>query len=69
MYKSELKTHPTLINSVIKEYKLKVGTIGTHRSTSSLIIKFELTQQPTIESQLHSSTLCILQRDTKCLSP
>ena len=42
MHKSELKTHPTLINSVIKEYKLKVGTIGTHRSTSSLIIKFEI---------------------------
>ena len=40
MHKNELKTHPTLINSVIKEYELKVGTIETHKSTGSLIIKF-----------------------------
>ena len=29
MHKSELKTHPTLINYVIKEYEFKAGTIGT----------------------------------------
>ena len=40
MHKSELETHPTLINHTIKEYELKMGTIGTHRSTSSLMIKF-----------------------------
>ena len=40
MHKSELKTHSTFINHVIKEYELKVGTIGTHKSTDSLIIKF-----------------------------
>ena len=39
MHKSELKTYSTLINYVIKEYELKVGTIETHRSTSSLKIK------------------------------
>ena len=40
MHKSELKIHLTLINRVIKEYELKVRTIETHRSTSSLKIKF-----------------------------
>ena len=40
MHKSELKTHPTLINHAIKEYELRVKTIGTHRSTSSLRVKF-----------------------------
>ena len=41
MHKSELKTYSTLINYVIKEYELKVGTIETHSSTSSLKIKFQ----------------------------
>ena len=40
MHKSELKTYSTLINYVIKEYELNVGTIETHRSTSSLKIQF-----------------------------
>ena len=40
MHNSELKTHPTLINHVIKEYELNLVTIKTHRNTDSLIIKF-----------------------------
>ena len=40
MHKSELKTHSTLINHVIKGYELRVGTTRTHRSTDSLTIKF-----------------------------
>ena len=40
MHKSELKTYLSLINHVIKEYKLKAGTIETHRSIGFLIIKF-----------------------------
>ena len=39
MHKSELKTHSTFINHVIKEYELKVGTIGTHLSIGSFIIQ------------------------------
>ena len=37
---SELKTHLTLMNRVIKGYEFRVGTIGTHRSIGSLIMKF-----------------------------
>ena len=40
MHKSELKTHQTLRNHVIKEYELRVGIIGIHKSTGSLIIEF-----------------------------
>ena len=40
MHISELKTHQTLINYAIKEFELRAGTIGTHRSTGSIIIKF-----------------------------
>ena len=40
MHKSELKTHPTLINRATKEYELKAETIRTHRSTDSIRIKF-----------------------------
>ena len=40
MHKSELKIHLALMNCVIKEYELKVGTIETYRSIGSLIIKF-----------------------------
>ena len=69
MHKSELKTDPTLKNHVIKEYELKTGIIGTHMSTGSLNQILKLTQHPSIESQLHSSTLFILQRDTKFLGP
>ena len=32
MHKSELKAHPTLINYVIKEYELRVGTMGIYNS-------------------------------------
>ena len=39
MHKSELKTHPTLINRAIKEYELRAATIEAHRSIGSLIIK------------------------------
>ena len=69
MHKSELKIHPTFINRDIKEYELRVGTIGTHRSIGSLNQILKLTQRPTTKSQLHSSTLWKLQRDTKCLGP
>ena len=37
MQESELKTHPTLINYVIKEYELRVET---HSKSSSFIVKF-----------------------------
>ena len=40
MHKSELETHLTLIKHAIKEYELRVGTTGSHRSIGSLIIKF-----------------------------
>ena len=33
-------THLTLINHIIKKYELKARTIGTHRRTDSLRIKF-----------------------------
>ena len=39
VHKSELKTHPTLINRAIKEYELRAGTTKTHRSIDSLKIK------------------------------
>ena len=38
MHKSELKTHLALINYDIKEYELRMGTIGTYRSSGSLRI-------------------------------
>ena len=61
MHKSELKTYPTLINCVIKEYDLRMGLTRTLRIIISLNQILKLTQHPTIKSQLHSSTLCILQ--------
>ena len=39
MYKSEPRVNPTLINSVIMVYKLKIGAIKTHRSIGSLKIQ------------------------------
>ena len=39
MYKSELKTHPTLISHANKENELKAGTTGTH-SIGSIRNKF-----------------------------
>ena len=39
MHKNEPRANPTLINYVIMVYELKVGTIKTHKSTSSLIIQ------------------------------
>ena len=41
MHKSELKTYPTLINRVIKEYEIITETTKTHKSISSLKIKFQ----------------------------
>ena len=35
MHKSELKTHPTLVNHTIKEYELRTGIIGTYKSFGS----------------------------------
>ena len=35
-----LKTHSTLISRANKEYELRMGNIMTHKSTSSLKIKF-----------------------------
>ena len=43
-----------------------LGLIGVLAPHNQIL---ELTQHPTIESQLHSSTLCKLQRDTKCSGP
>ena len=40
MHKSEPSVNPTLINYVIMVYKLKVGTIKTHRSIGFLRIQF-----------------------------
>ena len=61
MHTSELKTHTILINHAIKEYELKWGPLELIRKYWFLknpILK--LNQHPTIESQLHSSTLCTL---------
>ena len=35
IHKSELNTHPTLINRTIKEYELRMGIIGTYKSIGS----------------------------------
>ena len=42
MHKSELKTHPTLINHVIKEYELKPVRIGPLKARNN-VIKLDLT--------------------------
>ena len=65
IHKSELKTYRTLINRVIKEYELRLGTTRTQECWLSQNQILKLTQNPTIESQLHSNTLCMLQQDTK----
>ena len=43
------------------------GPLGLIRVLAPLKSKFEI-DSTTIENQLHSSTLCILQQDTKCSS-
>ena len=56
-----------IINCVIKEYEFERGLlrlIGQSRLPHNSIMK--LTQYPTTDNQLHSSTLYILQQDTKC---
>ena len=40
MHKSKLKTDQTFIIYAIKKYELTTGNIKTHKSTSSLKIKF-----------------------------
>ena len=42
MHNSELKTHPTLINHVIKEYELKPIRIGSLKARHN-VIKLDLT--------------------------
>ena len=58
IHKSELKTHPTLINYAIKEYELIVGTTGTHRYWLPHNPILNLIQHSIKENQLHSKTLC-----------
>ena len=62
MHTNELKTHPTLMNYDVKKYKLEqgsLGPIGQYWIPHNQILK--LTQHLITKSQLHYSTLCILQ--------
>ena len=69
IYIDEPRVNLTLINHVISVYKFEhkiLGPIGQYWLLQNLNMK--LTQYHTIESQLYSSTLYILQPDTKCSS-
>ena len=39
-------------------YELKVGIIGTHKSTNFLKINYEVDQHSTKANQLHYNTIC-----------
>ena len=54
MHKSELKTHQTLINLIIKEYELRAGTTRAYRYCLLQNQILKLTQHSTTNSQLHS---------------
>ena len=61
MHINELKTHPTLINSIIKDYELEWGLlrpIGQYQLPQNSFMK--LTQYLTTNNQLHISILHIL---------
>ena len=42
MHKSELRTHPTLINHAIKEFELKKGPLGSIGVLTPLESNFEI---------------------------
>ena len=68
MHINEPRTNPTLKNHVMKEYELEqglLGLIGQYWLPKNPILN--LIQHSITESQMHSSSLNILQQDTNCL--